>query len=407
MKYDAIIVGARAAGSSTALLLARKGYNVLVVDKTTFPSDIMSGHFIHPRGLSALKRWGLLEKVQATGCPPITKFTMDAGPNTFSTTVMALDGIDFALTPRRFIFDTLMIREAVAAGAELREGFTVQELVMDGERVTGIRGRNAEGIVVTEEASIVIGADGMHSFVARAVKAPEYNTYPTQGCSYYAYWSGVEVDGANMYMRPDCALLSFPTNNNQTLVGVIWPIAAFPQVRKNVPEAFFKAIALAPELAESLRQGKQEERFVGTGDQPNFFRKPYGPGWALVGDAGYHKDSATGHGMSEALIDAERLSNALDYGFSGKQVLNEALAMYEQERNEQGKALYEFTIQFAQLAPTPDMLQLLAALPANSVAAQGFFAALEGTIPVQEYFAPEHISAIIAADRERKALALV
>ncbi len=404
MNYDVIIVGARAAGASTALLLARKGYRVLIVDKATFPSDIMSGHFIHPRGLLALRRWGLLEKVKATDCPPVTKFTLNAGPNTFSTSVMPLDGIDFGLAPRRFVFDTLLVREAVAAGAELREGFSVQGLLMDGDRVTGIRGRTADGAMMTEEASLVIGADGMHSLVAHAVKAPKYNTYPTQGCSYYAYWSGVELDGACMYMRPGFSIVSFPTNNNQVLVGVLWPIAAFSQVRKKVTESFFAAIAQAPELAERLRQGKQEERFVGTGDQPNFFRKPYGPGWALVGDAGYHKDSATGHGMSEALIDAERVAEAIESGFSGRRPLAEALEAYERERNRQGMALYEFTVQFAALSPSPDLLQLLEALPNDPEAAQGFFAAFEGTISIAEYYAPEHISAIVAAHQRRKAL---
>jgi 2-polyprenyl-6-methoxyphenol hydroxylase-like FAD-dependent oxidoreductase len=154
--------------------------------------------------------------------------------------------------------------------AQLREGFSVQGLLMDGDRVTGIRGRAADGTVMREEASLVIGADGMHSLVARAVKAPQYQTYPTQACTYYAYWKGVELDGACMYMRPGLAMVSFPTNKNQVLVGVLWPIAAFPQVRKNVRQSFFSAIAQAPELAKRLRQGKQEERFVGTWGSAQF-----------------------------------------------------------------------------------------------------------------------------------------
>ncbi len=214
MHYDVIIVGARVAGASTALLLARSGYRVLVVDKATFPSDRMSGHFIHPRGLLALRRWGLLEKVVATHCPPVRKLSMDAGANSFITQVLPLDGIDFGLAPRRFIFDTLLIHEAVAAGAELREGFSVQELLRDDDRVVGIVGRTADGTVVTERASLVIGADGLHSLVARAVKAPEYHTYPTQGCTYYSYWSGVEQDGVGFSMRDGFVILTTPTNNN-------------------------------------------------------------------------------------------------------------------------------------------------------------------------------------------------
>ncbi|MBO0791188.1 MAG: FAD-dependent monooxygenase, partial [Ktedonobacteraceae bacterium] len=176
--YDAIIVGARCAGSPTAMLLARKGYRVLLVDKARFPSDTMSGHFIHTRGVACLKRWGLLEQVIATNCPAITRAKLDFGPFSLTGAELPVDGVAGTYAPRRYLLDKILIDAAVEAGVEMREDFNVQGLLMDNERVVGIRGRQAQGPTVTERASIVIGADGMRSFVARMVQAPTYEVRP-------------------------------------------------------------------------------------------------------------------------------------------------------------------------------------------------------------------------------------
>src|SRR5437016_5543099 len=154
--YDAIVVGARCAGSPTAMLLARLGYHVLLVDKATFPSDTMSGHFVHTSGIARLKRWGLLERLQATGCPAIPALHFDLGPFALDGTPPPLDGISDMYAPRRTVLDALLVEAAVEAGAELRTAFTVQELLSDGEHVTGIRGRAAGGATVSEMARIVI-----------------------------------------------------------------------------------------------------------------------------------------------------------------------------------------------------------------------------------------------------------
>lgn len=137
--YDAIVVGARCAGSPTAMLLARKGYRVLLVDKATFPSDIMSTHYIHQPGIAQLQRWGLLEKVIATNCPPISKGIFDLGPFALTGSPPRADGIAEGYCPRRTVLDKILVDAVVAAGAELREGFTVQEVLIDGQHVSGIR----------------------------------------------------------------------------------------------------------------------------------------------------------------------------------------------------------------------------------------------------------------------------
>ncbi len=143
-QYDAIVVGARCAGSPTAMLLARKGYRVLVVDRTTFPSDTVSTHLIHPPGLGALKRWGLFDRVVATGCPPIDTYAFDFGPFTIEGSPASPDS-PVSYAPRRTVLDKLLVDAASEAGVEVREGFTVEEVVVDDGRVTGIRGHGRGG----------------------------------------------------------------------------------------------------------------------------------------------------------------------------------------------------------------------------------------------------------------------
>jgi flavin-dependent dehydrogenase len=257
------------------------------------------------------------------------------------------------------VLDTILLEAAVEAGAELREGCTVEDVLTDGDRVTGIRCSAEGGSPVTEAASIVIGGDGRHSVVARAVQAPEYNAKPPLGCWYYAYWSGVPVEGPELYSRPGRAFGPIPTNDGLVCLPVAWTHNEFQQYRADIEGNYLKTLELAPGLAERVRQGKREERFVGTADLPNFFRKPSGPGWALVGDAGYHKDPITAQGISDAFRGAETLAEALDAGFSGREPLEAALARLERKRDEEAMPMYEFTCQLATLEPPPPVMQQL------------------------------------------------
>jgi flavin-dependent dehydrogenase len=297
------------------------------------------------------------------------------------------------------VLDKLLVEAAVEAGAELREGFVVQELVWNGARVAGIRGRAQGGATVTEQARMVIGADGRHSLVARTVKVPAYHPQPALTCWYYAHWSGVPAEGVELYLRDRRVLIACCTNDGLTLVLATWPHGEFYEVRADIAGHYFKSLALAPALAERVRSGKREERFVGTADMANFFRKPYGVGWALVGDAGYHKDPYTAQGITDSFRDAELLTEAIDAGFSGRRPLDEALADYEQQRNTAVMPMYEFTLQLANLAvpPSPEMPQLFAALCGNQVETNRFFGTLAGTVPIPEFFAPENVQRIISA----------
>ena len=365
--YDAIVVGARCAGSPTAMLLARAGHRVLLVDRAELPSDTLSTHFIHPSGIAQLKRWGLLPRIAAAGAPAIPHYTLDVGPFALRGTPPPLDGASDAYCVRRTVLDHILATEAAAAGAEVRLGFPVDGLLTEGGRVTGIRSRDR-----TERARIVIGADGMGSLVAREVGAPAYDEAAPLTCAYYTYWRGVDMAGAELYVRDGNAIIAAPTNDGLVVTIVFWPNAAFHGVRADVEGAFLAALDRAPSLAARVRAGERADRFRGTARLANFRRRPYGDGWALVGDAGYHKDPILAVGIGDAFRDAELLADAIGTG---------DLTGYERRRDERSEASYRQTLEFAALQPPPPPMQeLLASLRDRPAERDQFFGTLAGTV---------------------------
>ena len=352
--YDTIVVGARCAGAPTAMLLARAGYRVLLLDRCRFPSDSMRAHYIHPTGVAKLRDWGLLGHVLATGCPPIHTRTTDLGDFPLAEAPSPADGVDFELAPRRIVLDAILVEAAVAAGAELREGFAVTDLLTDGSRVIGIRGRINGREVAPERARLVIGADGLHSLVARAVVAPITDIRPALTCAYYSYWNSVPLTGAEVAFRPRRVVLAFPTNDRLSCVAVQSPVSEFAAFRADIEDSFHRALDdAAPGLAARVRVGQRVERWRGTADLPNVVRTPFGPGWALVGDAGYHKDPVTAQGISDAFRDSVLLTDAIDDGFSGREPMLRALAGYERRRNEAALPLFEQACARAAFTPFP------------------------------------------------------
>jgi flavin-dependent dehydrogenase len=392
--YDAIIVGARCAGASTAMLLAHKGYRVLLVDRNTFPSDLtLSTHLVWPSGIAQLERWGLLDELVSSGTPAIDKGIMDLGPFTLEGRFPPIDGVSAAYAPRRKLLDGLLVEAATRAGAELWEGCTVDELLVDHNPrhpepvVCGIRGRRRGGRTFDAKAAIVVGADGMRSTIARMVEAPTYHTRPPLAGTYFTYWSGLSSTGSTLYPRAYRSVVAFPTNDDLTLVGVNWAIKDFPAVRGDIAGHYHQAIAgAAPDLAERLRAATREARWIGTAI-PGFFRRPYGPGWALVGDAGYVKDPCTAQGITDAFHHAGLLADAIDRGLTGRRSLHDALADYERQRNETAMPMYEFTSQLATLEPpSPEQLELFAAMRENQALTDRFLGVFAGTVPVQDFF---------------------
>jgi 2-polyprenyl-6-methoxyphenol hydroxylase-like FAD-dependent oxidoreductase len=395
--YDAIVVGARCAGSPTAMLLARKGYRVLAVDRATFPSDTVSTHLIHPPGVDVLKRWGLLDRVLATGCPPIHTYSFDFGPFTIAGSPGSGDSA-VSYAPRRTVLDKLLVDAASEAGVEVREAFTVDEVLLDNDRVVGLRGHSRGGASVIEHARVVIGADGLHSTVARAVEPEQYNEKPPLLAAYYTYWSGLPMNGRfETYVLPYRSFAAWPTNDDLTLIIAGWQYKEFEKNKSNIEGNYLSVIDQAPAFAERLRGARRVERFAGM-PVPNYFRKPFGPGWVLVGDAGYNKDFITAQGIQDAFRDAEKVASALDESFSGARTFDAALAEYQSTRDQHVFPLYEYTAQLAsQEPPSPQAQQLLAAVHGNQEAMDGFARVTAGVISPADFFSEANVQRIFAA----------
>jgi len=396
MSFDAIVVGARCAGAATAMLLARFGHRVLLVDRASFPSDVPHGHFIHRNGPRQLARWGLLDRVLATGCPPVTSMTVDLGDFPLTGRHLSAEGAPLGIGPRRFVLDKILVDAAVAAGAHVRERFTVDELVVDGDAVVGVRGHDAGGAVVTERATITIGADGRHSRLARMVKADAYNAVPPLTCWYFSYWADVPNDGVELYVRGTRAVFCFPTGDGLLAVFVVWPASEFANVRADIEREFMAVIDDVAPLSDRLRNGRRAERFLGASDLPNFLRKPFGRGWALVGDAGCHKDPYLALGIRDAFRDAELLANAINAGFSGNAPMELPLADYEYKRNEATIADYKQNLESARFRPPPpDVLELRKALRGRQAEIDRFFLAYQGMAPRESFFNVSNIQRVI------------
>jgi 2-polyprenyl-6-methoxyphenol hydroxylase-like FAD-dependent oxidoreductase len=395
--YDAIVIGARCAGSPVAMLLARQGYRVLVVDRATFPSDTISTHIVHPPGVGALRRWGLLDQVVATGCPPIHTYAVDFGPFTLAGAPGTPDE-PVAYAPRRTGLDQILVEAAGKAGAEVREGFTVSEILVEDGRVTGIRGRSKDGPVVTERARVVVGADGWHSTLARVVDPEQYNEKPRLLCAFYAYWSGLPMDGRfETYDRGDRGFAAWPTNDDLTVIIGGWPYWQFETNRVDYERHYFEMFERAPAFAERLHEATCETRLVGTA-VPNFFRKPYGPGWVLVGDSGYLKDFITGQGILDAFRDAELVAAGLHQAWSGEQGFESAMAAYQATRDQAVLPMYEFTAELASLEPPPpELAQLLQAAAGNQSAMDDFARVIAAVTSPAEFFAEDNVARILAA----------
>jgi 2-polyprenyl-6-methoxyphenol hydroxylase-like FAD-dependent oxidoreductase len=397
--YDAIIVGARCAGAPTAMLLARRGFKVLLVDKVTFPSDTISTHILWPRGAEILRRWGLLQRLAGTGLPPICRWmTFDVGPFALRGTIPdANDGMG-GFCPRRTVLDSLLVDAAAESGADIREGFSVDGLLMANDTVVGIRGHGKGGRPVEERARVVIGADGVNSLVARAVRAPEYDTRPVAACAYYSYFSGVRQDDLELYVRDHYAFGGAPTNGGLHLVMVNWPTSDFTTVRGDVDGHVWRALSGAPDFATRVRAGRREEKWYGTAGVPGYFRKPYGDRWALVGDASYNRDPITAQGISDAFIDADMLAEALGTWLSGEGTFDELMSAHESARNERVRPMYEFTTHLAALEPPPpEMRALFGALRSNQDATNAFLSAISGAIPLPDFMSADNIGRIMAA----------
>lgn len=384
--YDLVVVGARCAGASVALLAARAECRVLLIEKSRFPSDIVSTHLIHQPGVARLEKWGLLNDVVATGCPPIDQAGYRIADVRLEGRSAPAGEQSAAYAPRRYLLDQILVDAATSAGAEFRDRSAVISLVEDEGRIRGVRYKDSDGTVRTAQGRIVVGADGMRSTVARLVQAQEIVSDPIMTFVYYAYWRGLEPH-FRLFEAQDQFVGMIPTNHDQTVVAAYFPQRKFDDVRRDARRQYLEtATRVVPELGAICSAGGTFDRLYAFGEQRNFFRKATGRGWALVGDAGHHKDSITAHGISDAFLQADLFADTV-VPFIGSTEETDALEHFETARDEALTESYHKTLFTAKLDVTAERLDLLRKIEADPSLTDRYFSVVSGVESVERLYA--------------------
>jgi len=333
--YDAVVVGARCAGAATALLLARAGARVLVLDRSAEGSDTLSTHALMRAGVIQLQRWGLLDELVGLGTPPVRRTTFRYGDVTTTITLKPVGGVDALYAPRRTVLDPLLANAARDAGAEMRFGWTVTDLLRaDDGRVVGVAATDPGGTSRQIRATWTIGADGLHSFVARRVEAPVERRSSGAGAVIYAHVEGVGTDAYEWTYADGVTAGVIPTNGGAACVFAGTTPRRFRRdVSGGLKRAFRTLLREASaDLAERVAAGAHG-RLRSFPGAPGRMLHPWGPGWALVGDAGNYKDPLSAHGITDAFRDAELLARAVIDVLSGATTEGIGMDEYHRTRN--------------------------------------------------------------------------
>jgi flavin-dependent dehydrogenase len=349
LDYDAIIVGARVAGSILATLLGNRGYNVLLIDRARFPSDTISTHFFRDPTFRALGRVGVLDQVHSVAPGLVNNFNYIDG-HVFVEPVNTPDGPSYYLCIRRITLDEILIRRVRGEhSVTVREGARVDDLIYTDGRVAGVLWSD-EGKRLSTTARVVIGADGFHSIVAKKVRPKVENSEPVRRAMYYAYHADLEHQAgpaAEFHYRGNHLVYVFPTDAGLTLLAASVPIEEFEDFRRD-PEARLTAELMSmPELSTRLHKSERIGSVKGSGNIPGYQRVPFGAGWALVGDSGQIMDPWSGQGIDQASTHATILAEALDQWFSCKLSWDESMQQYNRLRHEFSDKAFQRTCTFA------------------------------------------------------------
>lgn len=343
-RYDVVIAGARCAGAATALLLARHGLSVLVVDPLPRGRDTLSTHALMRGGILQLERWGLLDDVREAGTPAVRTTTFDYGDETIAVPIKAKHGVDALYAPRRTVLDPILVDAAVAAGADVVHGRAVVDLLRSASgRVEGILTAGAQGPARATRADLVIGADGVRSRVARLLRAPVELGADSAAACIFGYFSGIPREDYRWSFRPGISTGTIPTNGGEHCVFVSVPAERFAGTAgEGLAQAYHELLRNAdPELADVLAAATPASPLRAFAGMPGFLRQSSGPGWALVGDAGFFRDPITAHGITDAFRDAELLARAVLLGN------DRAITGYQAARDEVARDILRVTDRIA------------------------------------------------------------
>lgn len=345
--YDVVIAGARCAGAATALLLARQGLQVLVIDRSRRGTDTLSTHALMRGGVLQLHRWGLLPAVKAAGTPAVRTTAFHYGDEVVEIPIKPQGGMDGLYAPRRTVLDPILADAAADAGATFAYGTRLMDLMRTSDgRVCGVVVQRRDRPIERIGARIVVGADGAHSTVARLVGAGAYRQGRHAGGVVYGYVSGLPSDAYHWYYRPGVSAGVIPTNGEQACVFTITTADRFlAEIRFDMAAGFLNVLReVSPELRSAVDAAAVAGVLRGFPGQAGYWRQSWGPGWALVGDAGYFKDPITAHGITDALRDAEMLARAIATDSEA------ALAGYQSTRDRLSAGLFDVTDRIASFA---------------------------------------------------------
>lgn len=392
-----IVVGARCAGAPTAMLLAGKGHSVLLLERDAMPSNMPhSTHLIHPLGVAYLRDWGLL-KALAARATSFTDWTVDLHGAKLHGPPPPVGGMAHSLAPRRDILDGVLADAAVRAGAELRDNCRVSDLIFSDGRVIGVRGKNKVGREFSACAQLVIGADGPASMVAKCAGAAEHHVEPPLQSNIWSYWRGLPINHLHITIREGAGAFAFPSSDGSVLVSANLMHGDFLKARR-YKEASFHAMLMrvAPKLAAALAEGERIDRFY-SGCTRSFVRRAWGPGWALVGDAGMKKDPVTAQGIASAFASADMLATAVDRSLVNEETLAVELAKFERARDDWLLPYYEFTLRLAAFAkPNPELAAFNQALSRDREGRAQLFGAVSLAFSPEKLMAPGNMRRILA-----------
>lgn len=410
--FDVIIVGARVAGCATAALLAQQGARVLLLERSTFPAATVSCPIFYGNSMAVLERIGVLADIEAIGAPQIRYYGVRTEQFDMVARLPASHGRDYAYSIRREVMDAAMLERIRSyPNITVREGFNVTGLLWAHGRVVGVRGRQHGRSEQTYYARAVIGADGKRSFVGRAVGAQIYAAHPNPSCIYYAYYRNfapLHEPSAVVYASLKEAgrgVLVFDADAGLTVVSVGIPVAEFDTARKD-PEGMMRQVWQSfPEVAERGCNAERVTPIVGQGPVDSFYRQSYGPGWALVGDAGHYIDPITGQGINYALRGAELLAQAWARWNAPGARLSwcSAMAHYQVQRDAETRPHYDLY----ELGSSIEQVQnlginigelLLRAISRRPSLATRYAGMANGATPVREFLHPLNLARILVED---------